>query len=188
MVSKMYNIKTGKNTVLRGLLAEEFARYTLSQRHPIIVLRPAKILEYLSEQTVEGLHVQFLRRYAHTMDFFGLGPILETEESLSIPLSKIIQDFFYKQNGLTKYLVQPLPEFLIKGYIIEVKSRSTKNFWSPFQYTFSTNQEKMFTQSKRFNFEVILCGVTFANDWDMAVVFTNLEGKILPQDHFMEDQ
>jgi hypothetical protein len=186
--SKIYNIKTGKNTALRGLLAEEFARYTLSQRHPIIVLRPAKILEYLSEQAVEGLHVQFLRRYVHTMDFFGLGPVLETEESLSIPLSKIIQDFFYEQDGLTKYLVQPLPDVTIKGYIIEVKSRSTKNYWRPFQYKFSVNQEKMFLQSKRINFEVILCGVTFANDWDMAVVFTNLEGKILPQGYFMQDQ
>jgi len=169
-------------------LAEEFARYSLTQRHPVIVLRPEKILTYLSEKNVDGPHVQFLRRYAYTMDFFGFGPVLETEELLSIPLNKLIQDFFYKQNGLTKYLVQPLSEVSINGYIIEVKSRSTKNYWKPFQYSFSSNQEKMFTQSKRFNLEVLLCGVTFAQDWEMAVVFTNLEGKILPQGYFMQDQ
>ncbi|MCK4849433.1 MAG: hypothetical protein KAT16_10420 [Candidatus Heimdallarchaeota archaeon] len=123
------------------------------------------------------------------MDFFGLGtPILETEESLTIPLNKLFQDFFYEQNGLTKYLVNPLPELTIKGYIIEVKSRSTKNYWSPFQYSFSSNQEKMFLESKKLNLEVILCGVTFSQNWDIAVVFTNLEGKILSKEYFMQDQ
>jgi hypothetical protein len=137
---------------------------------------------------VEGPHVEFLREYSHTMDYFGLGPILENEESLTIPITKVIQDFFYKQDGLTKYLVQPLSEDIIKGYIIEVKSRSSKNYWKPFQYSFSHNQEKMFSKSKRFNFQVILCGVTFASDWEMAVVFTNLEGKVLPQEYFIQDQ
>ncbi len=122
------------------------------------------------------------------MDFFGLGPVLETNELPSIPISKMIQDFFYKQDGLTKYLVQPLQEVPTRGYIIEVKSRSTKNYWNPFYYSFSENQEKMFSQSKRFNFEIVLCGVTFAQDWEIAVVFTNLEGKVLPQGYFMQDQ
>ncbi|MHA2167846.1 MAG: hypothetical protein ACXAAT_18520, partial [Candidatus Hodarchaeales archaeon] len=100
----IYNIKTGKNTVLRGLIAEEFARYTLTQRYPVIVIRPEKVLEFLTEQSIEGPHVQFLRQYSHTMDFFGLGPILDADDSPSISISKMVQDFFYKQNGLTKFL------------------------------------------------------------------------------------
>ena len=184
----IYNIKTGKNTVLRGQIAEEFARYTLTQRYPIIVFRPEKVLEFLDEQSIDGPHVQFLRQYAQTMDFFGLGPILENDESPSIPINKMVQDYFYYQNGLTKYLVQPLLDVSPKGYIIEVKSRSTKNYWKPFHYSFSENQERMFSQSKRFNLEIVLCGVTFAQNWEIAVVFTNLEGKILPQEYFMQDQ
>jgi hypothetical protein len=184
----IYNIKTGKNTVLRGLIAEEFARYTLTQRYPVIVIRPEKVLEFLTEQSIEGPHVQFLRQYSHTMDFFGLGPILVADDSPSISISKMVQDFFYKQNGLTKFLIQPFQEVPTRGYIIEVKSRSTKNYWKPFQYSFSENQEKMFSNSKLFNFEIVLCGVTFAQEWEIAVVFTNLEGKILPQGYFMEDR
>jgi hypothetical protein len=184
----IYNIKTGRNTVLRGLIAEEFARYTLTQRYPVIVFRPEKVLEFLAEQSIEGGHVQFLRQYSHTMDFFGLGPILLADDSPSIPISKLVQDFFYKQDGLTKFLKQPAQEVPTRGYIIEVKSRSTKNYWKPFQYSFSENQDKMFSNSKRFNLEIVLCGVTFAQEWDIAVVFTNLKGKVLPQGYFMEDQ
>jgi hypothetical protein len=174
--------------VLRGLIAEEYVRYTLTQHHPLIVLRPEKVLNFLIELSIEGPYVKFLRQYSQTMDFFGLGPIIESNESLPIPISKMIQDFFYEQSGLTKYIVQPRQEVPTRGYIIEVKSRSTKNYWKPFQYTFSDNQEQMFSQSKRFNFEIVLCGVTFAQNWEIAVVFTNLEGKILPQEYFKQDQ
>ena len=74
-----YNIKTGQNTVLRGLIAEEFARYTLTQRYPIIMLRPIKVLEYLSKYSVQGAHTNFLNQFQQTMDFIGFGPINERE-------------------------------------------------------------------------------------------------------------
>lgn len=122
------------------------------------------------------------------MDFFGLGPIIESIDSHSIPISKMFQDFFLKQSGLTKYLLQPLQDYSTRGYIIEVKSRSTKNYWKPFQYSFSENQEKMFSQSKRFNLGIVICGVTFAHDWEIAVVFTNLKGKILTNEYFRASQ
>jgi hypothetical protein len=76
----------------------------------------------------------------------------------------------------------------LKGFIIEVKSRATEHHWKPFQYSFSEKQEEMFIKSKSFNFEVILCGVTFAKDWDISVVFTDVRGKILPSDFLKEGQ
>ena len=173
---------------MRGLIAEEFARYTLLQKFPLIVLRPIKVLDYLEERKIRSPHAKFLQKYSHTMDFFGIGPISDSEEMPAIPTGKLIQDYFYRQDGLTKFIAQPSSQNLIKGYIIEVKSRSTKNHWKPFQYSFSSNQERMLSRLKKYNFEVIICGVTFAKDWKMAVVFTNQDGKIISLSNIMQDQ
>ena len=76
-----YNVMTGQNTVLRGLVAEEFVRYTLTQRMPIIILRPRFILEKLASFSIKGKKIDFLRKYQQTMDFFGIGPIKSLEIS-----------------------------------------------------------------------------------------------------------
>jgi hypothetical protein len=184
----VYNIKAGQNTVLRGLIAEEFARYTLIQRYPLIVLRPIKVLEYLSQNSVQGGHKDFLTNFQQTMDFVGFGPIDESESTIPFSVDEIIAAFFHKQDGLTKYFPSYSNIGGLKGFIIEVKSRTSEHHWKPFQYSFSANQDLMFNKSKNFNFDVILCGVTFAKDWEITVVFTDLRGKILPPDFLRGDQ
>lgn len=181
----VYNIKTGSNTVLRGLLAEEFTRYTLSQRYPIIVLRPHKVIEILTENQTEGPHFNFLTQYQKTMDFIGFGPIQMTETSPPLSISDLVQNFFYHQDSLIRYFPSNSFESKLTSYIIEVKSRSTKNHWNPFIYSFSPNQEEMLLKASKYRFKVILCGVTLANDWEISVIFTNPQGKILPQDFFL---
>ena len=184
----VYNIKTGANTVLRGLIAEEFARYTLGQRYPIIVLRPSKVIEILSKNQTKGPHFDFLVQYQQTMDFIGFDFIQQPETSPPLSISDLVQNFFYHQDGLTRYLPSTSLELRLNGYIIEVKSRSTKNHWNPFIYSFSSNQEEMFLQAIKYRFKVILCGVTLANDWEISVIFTNPQGKILPQNFFNSGQ
>jgi hypothetical protein len=122
------------------------------------------------------------------MDFIAFGPIDEPESTIPLSVTEIIVAFFHKQDGLTKFFPSGSKIEGLKGFIIEVKSRTTEYHWKPFQYSFSKNQELMFTKCKNFNFDVILCGVTFANDWEVSVVFTDLKGKILPPDFLRGDQ
>ncbi|MHA1994399.1 MAG: hypothetical protein ACW97Z_07660 [Candidatus Hodarchaeales archaeon] len=152
------------------------------------MLRPAKVIEILTQYQIEGPHFDFLCQYQQTMDFIGFGPVQQTETSLPITVSEILQNFFYQQDGLTRFLPSPSIQDRLSGFIIEVKSRSTKNHWNPFNYSFSANQEEMFLKATKFRFKVILCGVTLADDWEISVVFTNRDGKILPQDFFNLDQ
>ena len=173
---------------MRGLIAEEFARYTLIQRYPLIVLRPIKVLEFLSEKSVLGDHRDFLENFQNTMDFIGFGPTNVNEATITLSTSEIIIAFFRMQDGLTKFFPSDFNIEGLKGFIIEVKSRTTEHHWKPFQYSFSANQELMFKNSKNFNLDIILCGVTFAKDWDISVVFTDLRGKILPSDFLRGDQ
>ena len=109
---------------------------------------------------------------------------------MSIPLSieEIIVAFFRKQDGLTKFLHSDVSIGEIRAFLIEVKSRTTKKYWKPFQYSFSENQEKMFLEVTKYNFEILLCGVTFADDWEISVVYADLKGKILPKDFLTGDR
>ncbi len=122
------------------------------------------------------------------MDFIGFGPIKNNETSLPELGSGLVRNYFYEQDGLTPFLPSNSEQTKINGYIIEVKSRTTKNHWKPFTYSFSINQEKMFSKSVKYKFKVVLCGVSFAEDWELSVVLTNPQGKILPEDYFNSDQ
>lgn len=147
-----------------------------------------KVLEYLSESSVKGAHCNFLKQFQQTMDFIGFGPINEGDISVPLSIEEILVAFFRKQDGLTKFLPSDSTLDGIKGFLIEVKSRTKANYWKPFQYSFSDNQEEMFTKVKNFNFEILLCGVTFGKNWELAVVFTDFKGKILPHDFLKEYQ
>ncbi len=179
-------MKNGQNTVLRGLLAEEFARYFLTQKYPLLIMRPVKVLDILSEDKLMSGHFEFLEKYQQTMDYIGFGPINQPLEEHSTHRETIL-NYFYEQNGLTKYFSGLRPSIKINGYIIEVKSRTGENFWKPFNYSFSVKQEQMFEESKKYNFKIILCGITFEKDWNLGVIFTNQRGKILPPDFVTKD-
>jgi hypothetical protein len=126
-------------------------------------------------------------KYQQTMDFIGFGPIHE-KSSEELPLAnENILNYFYLQDGLSQYLEGSAKKF-VRGFIIEVKSRSIQNFWKPFQYSFSPNQEEMFKIAQRYNFDIVLCGVTFGENWEISVIFTNLRGKILPSDFLTRTQ
>ena len=110
---------------MRGLLAEEFARYTLIQKFPLIVLRPIKILEYLEERKIRSPHAQFLKQYSHTMDFFGVGPISDSEETPAIPTSKLIQDYFYRLKKHVKPELQT--SYHEKGSLMSTKGKADRS-------------------------------------------------------------
>lgn len=172
-----YNLLTGGNTVLQGLVAEEFARYILSQRFPILIIRPTVALKYLKKSDIRGMCVDFLQRNTKTMDFLGIFPFYHDKEYQFTP-EEIVCQFFYEKEGLNRFLNKNLRKYL-RGFIVEVKSRVAKNTWAPFQFSFSENQVRLLNQSQRFNFEIILCGVTFGEDWNLSVVFCDRNQKIL---------
>ncbi|UCE13053.1 MAG: hypothetical protein JSV04_12780 [Candidatus Heimdallarchaeota archaeon] len=178
-----YNLLTGENTVLQGLVAEEFARYILSQRFPILIIRPTTALKYLENSDIRGKYIDFLTRNQKTMDFFGIFPFSHDEEYQFTP-EEIVCQFFYEKEGLNRYLNKNSLAKLLRGFIIEVKSRATRNSWAPFQFSLSKNQSKLVNQSQRFNFDIILCGVTFTDDWNLSVVFYDRNQKILSNDFF----
>ena len=180
-----YNVKTGQNTVLRGVIAEEFVRYTLTQRMPIIILRPRFILEKLASFSIKGKKIDFLRKYQQTMDFFGIGPIIR-DDKLQFSIEQIIYNFFFNKRNLDQYLSGVQQIQTLKGFIIEVKSRTTANPRDFFEFSFSPNQEMMLTQLID-DFDVILCGVTFTENWNLSVVFCDRNQKILPSDYFSID-
>ena len=151
------------------------------------MLKPAKVIEVLTENNIKGPHFDFVVQYQQTMDFIGFGPIEHNDTALPATLGEILRNFFYQQDGLTRYLPGS-DEQKINSFIIEVKSRSTKSHWNPFNYSFSPNQEEMFSKAPKYRFKVILCGVTLANDWEISVTFTDPQGKILPQDFFNLDR
>ena len=130
-----YNVMTGQNTVLRGLVAEEFVRYTLTQRMPIIILRPRFILEKLASFSIKGKKIDFLRKYQQTMDFFGIGPIIR-EDKLQFSIEQIIYNFFVNKGNLDQYLSGVQQVQILKGFIIEVKSRTTANPRDFFEFSF----------------------------------------------------
>ena len=176
-----YNILEGGNTVLRGLIAEEYARYILIQRYPLTILRPKTVLHYLRKKMIKGQIVNFIKKYNQTMDYFGIGPIFE-EDTQQLSTEEIVSTFFYAKEGLPQFMNKNEWVDKLEGFIIEVKSRTNMNSWAPFQYSLSTKQEKMINQSKKLGFNTILCGVTFGNNWNLSVVITNEYGKILPRD------
>lgn len=178
-----YNLKRGENTVLRGLVAEEFARYILSQRFPILIIRPSMALKYLEKSSVKGRHVDFLLKNQKTMDFLGIFPFFQ-DKNAQLTSEEIVCRFFYEKEGLVRYLSKEPLINQLRGFIIEVKSRTSTNSWAPFQFSFSTNQKEMLDQSQRFDFEIILCGVTFASDWNLSAVFCDINQKILSEDFF----
>ncbi len=183
----LYNLKTGQNTVLRGSVAEEFARYILSQRLPILILRPSAVLKYLENAVIKGRYVDFLRKNQQTMDFLGIYPFF-AEGKHYTTVEETVCRFFYEKEGLTRYIIQDNQINQLRGFIIEVKSRTSSNTWAPFQFTFSPNQEEMLNQSRGFDLEIILCGVTFSSDWLLTIVFCNGKQKILPEEFFIIDQ
>lgn len=176
----IYNIKTGQNTVLRGLIAEEFARYMLSQRFPILIERPRVILDYLDELSLNNDRVSFLSKFQKTMDFFGIGPIMNGDSN-QFNTKDMMYKFFYEAEGLGRFLSSNERTDPLRGIIIEVKSRTSINSWTPFQYSFSSNQESMLAESRRFGFKVMLCGVTLENNWNISAIVTDEKGKILTE-------
>ncbi len=122
------------------------------------------------------------------MDFIGFGPIEDPETTIPQSTPDLVQTFFFQQDGLTRYLHPNQKYINLKGYIIEVKSRSTQNHWKPFTYSFSPNQEDMFAKAMKYRFKVVICGITLANDWEISMVLTNPQGKVLSQDFFNSDQ
>ena len=187
LLKLIYNLKTGQNTVLRGSVAEEFARYILSQRIPILILRPSIVLKHLEKASIEGRYVEFLKKNQQTMDFLGIFPFFAGGKQFPT-VEETVCRFFYEKEGLTRFIIKDNKMNQLKGFIIEVKSRTTSNTWAPFQFSFSPNQEEMFNQSRRFDLEIILCGVTFSSDWILTIVFCNGNQKILPEEFFMRDQ
>ena len=122
------------------------------------------------------------------MDFIGFGPIQQTDTSVPLSISDLVRNFFYQQDGLIRFLPSNSLQNTLNGYIIEVKSRSKKNHWNPFIYSFSPKQEEMFSKATKYRFKEILCGVTLANGWEISVIFTNVKGKILSEDYFNLNQ
>ncbi|MHA2293822.1 MAG: hypothetical protein ACXACK_16795 [Candidatus Hodarchaeales archaeon] len=182
-----YNLRNGENTVLRGLVAEEAARYILTQRYPILVLRPKKALNYLDSGAVEGRSVEFLRKNQKTMDFFGIFPFFR-DKDLQMTTEEIICKFFLEKEGLDHYITKESFTQHVKGFVIEVKSRTTENTWAPFNFGFSSNQKKMFNQCQQFDFTTILCGVTFAPDWNLSIVFCDINQRIFSDNFLASNQ
>jgi len=178
-----YNLLKGENTVLKGLVAEEFARYTLSKRLPILIVRPSRALKYLDEASIVGKYVDFVRKNQQTMDFIGIAPYYKDDDYRFKP-EEVICQFFYKKEGLIRFLSNETLSNQFSGFIIEVKSRAGINSWAPFQFSFSTNQLEMIDQSQNYDFKIILSGVTFASDWNLSVVFCDKNQKMLSEDFF----
>jgi hypothetical protein len=114
------------------------------------------------------------------MDFFGIGPIIN-EDSSQFNTKDMIYKFFYEAEGLGRFLSSNERIDRLRGIIIEVKSRTSINSWTPFQYSFSSKQESMLAKSRRFGFKVILCGVTLENNWNISATVTDEKGKILTE-------
>ncbi|MHA2203535.1 MAG: hypothetical protein ACW991_07580 [Candidatus Hodarchaeales archaeon] len=182
-----YNLLKGENTVLKGLLAEEFASYTLSQRLPILIVRPSTALKYLANASIIGKYVDFIRRNQQTMDFLGIAPYYK-DNNFRFKPEEIIYRFFYEKEGLTRFLTNETSSNQLSGFIIEVKSRTGINAWAPFQFSFSPNQVEMIDQSQIYDLKIILCGVTFASDWNLSVVFCDENQKVLSEEFFKANQ
>jgi hypothetical protein len=182
----IYNIRTGQNTVLRGLLAEEFAKYILVKRFPLLIIRPNAVLRFL-EEIPRGKVIQFILEFQQTMDYLGIGPVQE-EDLIHLTQEYIVKRFFSVKEGLTRYLLEDHWAKQLRGFVIEVKSRTEMNSRVPFHYSFSPKQERMLKKIKDVDLEVILCGVTFQDNWNIAVTFTNERGKILAEDFLIIDQ
>ncbi|MHA1214927.1 MAG: hypothetical protein ACTSPG_06495 [Candidatus Hodarchaeales archaeon] len=180
-----YNIETGKNTVLRGLIAEELVHYILTKNFPIIVMRPAKALETLKSLQLNSNKFTFLRTYQQTMDFFGLGPIFK-DTRFPHSTQEILLKYFEYEQGLNKFFNNEKWVKDLKGYVIEVKSRTSQNVLKPFNYSFSANQVEMIKKVKTLGFKIILAGVTFEANWNVSVIFTNENGTILTKDFIIE--
>ena len=187
MKKMYYNLLKGENTVLRGFVAEEFARYTLSKRLPILIIRPVKALKILDEASIVGRYVDFIRKNQQTMDFIGITPYYK-DDPFRLRREEIICQFFYEKEGLTRFLLNNASSKQLDGYIIEVKSRTSTDSWAPFQYSFSPNQLEMIDQSQKYNFNIILSGVTFASDWNLSVVFCDHNQRILSEEFFKTHQ
>jgi hypothetical protein len=182
-----YNLLKGENTVLRGLVAEEFARYTLSKRLPILIVRPIKALRILDEASIVGRYVDFIRKNQQTMDFIGITPYYK-DDAFRFKREDIICRFFYEKEGLTRFLSNNSLSIQLDGYIIEVKSRVSTDSWAPFQFSFSPKQLEMIDQSQSYDFKILLSGVTFASDWNLSVVFCDQNQRILSEEFFKTHQ
>ncbi|MFW9905748.1 MAG: hypothetical protein ACFFFH_15550 [Candidatus Thorarchaeota archaeon] len=178
-----YNLLKGENTVLKGLVAEEFARYSLSKRLPILIVRPVKALRILDEASIVGKYVDFIRKNQQTMDFIGITPYYK-DENLRVRREDLICQFFNEKEGLTRFLLKNTLSKPLGGFIIEVKSRTSTNSWAPFQFSFSPNQLEMIDQSRSYDFKIILSGVTFASDWNLSVVFCDQNQRMFSEEFF----
>jgi len=179
-----YNIEKGSNTKLRGLISEEFVRYTLMANFPILVIKPTRAIKILDDNAISGEFVQFLRDYNQTMDFFGIGPISKEEQTL-ISINEIVINYFHKLRGLNRFFhrVKWIEE--LDGFIIEVKSRTSANALTPFNYSLSDKQKQMLYNGKKLGLNVIFGGVTFERNWKLSVMFTNEIGTIIGNDYFL---
>ena len=178
-----YNLLKGENTVLRGLLAEEFTRYTLAKRLPILIIRPVKALNFLEKASITGKYVDFIRMNQQTMDFIGITPYYR-DNDLRVRPEDLVCQFFYEKEGLTRFLSNNALSKQLGGFIIEVKSRTSTDSWAPFQFSFSPNQLGMIDQSQNYDFKIILSGVTFSSDWNLSVVFCDRNQRVLSEEFF----
>jgi hypothetical protein len=186
LLSSSYNILKVQNSVLRGLIAEEFARYSIGQRFPLLVLRPKVIIRYLDDANIQGRTVDFIRKYQQTMDFFGLGPVTE-DAILQRTVKDLLIAWFYMIEGLPRFFHGDESIKRLQGFVIEVKSRTSSQAWRAFQYNLSPNQDLMFEACTEVGLRVILCGVTFEADWNMSIVFANHRGKIISISDLLEE-
>ncbi len=152
---------------------------------PLLILRPKIVLDLLDELMIKGSLVDFLWKYQQSMDFFAIGPIL-SEDAAQFSTEQLIQKFFYSKGDLTKYLPNNQQSQILKGFIIEVKSRTTANPREFFEFSFSPNQELMLSQCGE-DFDIILCGVTFTENWDLSIAFYDRNLKIIPKNYFSID-
>ncbi len=182
----IYNIKTGQNTVLRGLLAEEFARYVLVNRFPLLIIRPEVALQFI-EDIPKGKVIHFVQEFHQTMDYLGIGPV-EEDDIIHLTQEGVIKRFFSAKEGLTRYLIDDHWAKQLRGFVIEVKSRTDMTARAPFHFSFSPRQDIMLQKIKDIDLEIIIAGVTFQDNWNISVTFTNERGKILSEDFLIKDQ
>ena len=180
-----YNIERGSNTKLRGLIAEEYVRYTLLTHFPLLVIRPTRAVKILEINAISGEYAQFLKHYEQTMDFLGIGPIPK-EEKAPFSTDEIIINYFYKLGGLNQFFHQLEWIEKLDGFMIEVKSRTFTNALSPFSYSLSDKQKEMLNFGKKLGLKVILGGVTFEPNWKLSVMFTNEFGTIIGSNGFLK--
>lgn len=179
-----YDILTGKNTVLRGLIAEEAASYLLKRKLNLIIFRTDKILKFIRKHKIKTNRGKFIRKYKQTMDFFGIYIPEEVRKNSLISLESVLLSFFTEKEDLRGFIGENLLKECIKGYVIEIKSRVTNSPTKSFNFSFSENQQQMIKKLKNHkSLDLLVVGITMCNNWIINATFfdknLNVISKIL---------